>query len=380
MDDLFSNVLIEPRPYQQRIIRKICELFTGKYIDPDNNCRRKCTSIMLESATGSGKTAMAWMVARYLQRTAGFLVCWSAIRRNLLSQARQENESRGFDVDGSYLSMFERNIPRHLAIRNSKLLFIVDEGHHDATNSMARIHEALKPELVLGMTATGFRTDKLKLCFQEVVRDVGIQQLIDDGYLSRYSHYTIREYEPTQVANTYAREPNRWGKSLIFFHRLNHCLECQAVLKQHGIPSELVSATSSREQQLLDFENGRVNVLISMSILAEGFDSPSLKTTFVRPSRKFCTMQMAGRLFRLHPNIPVKQLVQCEQTRHVFTRTAKPLQQFVWQDGGWKALQINEQISDVSRRCLLAIAHSRAQALPRFISTKSNPAPHWDNE
>ncbi len=53
-----------------------------------------------------------------------------------------------------------------------------------------------------------------------------------------------------------------------------------------GVSAEVVTATSDRERQIEDFEAGRTEVLLSMAILTEGFDCPSLQTVFCRPSSK----------------------------------------------------------------------------------------------
>jgi superfamily II DNA or RNA helicase len=73
------------------------------------------------------------------------------------------------------------------------------------------LHNIIMPDFVLGMTATPFRTDSMKLCFSKVIKDAGIHQLIQDGYLSRYHHYTIPNWNPNTVAEFYAADPTRWG-------------------------------------------------------------------------------------------------------------------------------------------------------------------------
>ena len=66
-----------------------------------------------------------------------------------------------------------------------------------------------------------------------------------------------------------------------------------------------------------------------MLLLAEGFDCPSIRTVFCRPSGKLCTIQMAGRALRKHADLPFKQIVQCEQTRHPFPRIMTPAEQYL---------------------------------------------------
>ena len=47
--------------------------------------------------------------------------------------------------------------------------------------------------------------------------------------------------------------------------------ECRDRLAELGFRGEVVSAQSNREQQIEDFLCGRIEVLFSMAILAEGF-------------------------------------------------------------------------------------------------------------
>jgi superfamily II DNA or RNA helicase len=320
--------------------------------------------VLIESPTGSGKTVMGLLAARILQEQFGYRVGWVAMRRNLLAQAAEENDRRGFGVKMELISMFDRLPPK-------VDLLIVDEAQHDAALSMGNLHGAIQPELTLGLSATPFRTDRVKLCFEKAITDAGIGQLIQDGYLSRYHHYTIPDYTPEAVAWFYQQDRQRWGKSLLFFHRYDQCLKCQRLLADGGIPSEVVTGQTDRERQLADFAAGRIDVLINMAILTEGFDCPSLKTVFCRPSGKGCSVQMGGRVFRQHAELPFKQIVQCRQTRHPFAKTAVPEEQYVWLDGQWRTLKLNQQLNQISHNSLRLIAATRAE-LPAFV-TKNRP-------
>ena len=70
---------------------------------------------------------------------------------------------------------------------------------------MAYLYNLIQPRLTLGLSGTHYRTDRIKLCFDKVIRDAGIGRLIQDGYLSRYHHYTIPEYTPESVAASLVR-------------------------------------------------------------------------------------------------------------------------------------------------------------------------------
>jgi superfamily II DNA or RNA helicase len=233
--------------------------------------------------------------------------------------------------------------------------------------------------MVLGLSATPYRTDRIKLCFDKVITDAGIHQLIQDGYLSRYRHFTIPQYTPESVARFYAAEPERWGKTLIFFHRLEECEACRRLLAEAGHTSEVVTAKTNRDRQLDDFAAGRVNVLINMAILTEGFDCPSLLTVFCRPSGKSCTIQMGGRVFRKHADHPVKQIVQCKKTPHPFIKTAMADEQYVWSDESWRTLTLNKALDAITQNARLLIARSRTE-LPQVVAAhRSRPMP-WQRE
>ncbi|MFO7906109.1 MAG: DEAD/DEAH box helicase [Planctomycetota bacterium] len=365
---VFSGLRLENRAYQARIVEKCLGMFEGTHRDRWGEAERAAHSVLVESPTGSGKTIMGLEIARQLQHRFGYSVGWASMRRNLLVQAKQENERRGFAVDLRLISMFDKHPPKVDVL-------VVDEAQHDAAASMANLHSTIRPRYVLGMTATPFRTDRIKLCFDRIIKDAGIHQLIQDGFLSRYHHFTIRRYSPASVAECYLREPERWGKSLIFFHRLVQCNECCERLTRGGARAEVVTARTDRQRQIAEFSEGKIDVLLNMAILTEGFDCPSLKTVFCRPSGRACTIQMAGRVFRKCVETPFKQIVQCNNTRHPFVKTALADEQYAWSEEGWQTLKLNRHItaiSDVARRAIAAVdvklppvvANQRRRSLP----------------
>jgi superfamily II DNA or RNA helicase len=370
---VFADLNLEVRPYQERIVNKALAMFAGEYVNPGHEIESAAHSVLIESPTGSGKTIMGLGVARQMQRRFGFSIGWVAMRRNLLSQAQQENHVRGFKVDLKTISMFDKNPPQ-------VDMLIVDEAQHDAAMSMANLHCTIEPKKILGLTATPFRTDRIKLCFDKVIKDAGIHQLIQDGYLSRYHHYTIPDYTPESVATFFLNDMQKWGKTLIFFHRLVQCEACHRLLTAGGVSAEVVTARTDRERQLADFAAGRIDVLLNMAILTEGFDCPSLATVFCRPSGRACTIQMGGRVFRKHESLDFKQVVQCRRTRHPFIRTALAEEQYSWSGEQWQSLKLNRRIESISDRARQAIARSRSE-LPKLVAAhRTRPLPWQESD
>jgi superfamily II DNA or RNA helicase len=352
--NMTARAAVEQRPYQQRIVAKAVDLFLNKGV----------RSVLIESPTGSGKTVMGLLIARALQDALGARVGWVAMRRYLLSQARAENDARGIGVDAEYLSMFDKDPPGGLD------LLVIDEAQHDAATSMAHLHQRVRPRFILGLSATPFRADRVKLCFDTVLKDAGIAALIQDGYLSPYHHYTLPRYTPADVVACFAGDRERWGRSLFYFHTLQECAEANRLLRAARVRAEVVSGHSDRERQLDDFRAGRLDVLSNCMVLSEGFDCPELKTVFCRPSCKGVTVQMAGRVLRKHPSLPFKQIVQCVKTRWPFQRTAAPAFQYVRGDGGWRSLTANPLIHQVNGRTLQALARIEV-SLPKYLTQRT---------
>lgn len=370
LENPVAGLDLEARPYQLRIIRKACQMFSGTYSNRRNELEDAASSVLIESPTGSGKTVMGLAVARWMQLMYGHRVGWVAMRRNLLSQAARENDERGYGLDMLTISMFEKRPPQ-------VDMLVVDEAQHDAAMSMANLHCAIRPKVVLGLTATPYRMDRVRLCFDKVIKDCGIHQLIQDGYLSRYHHYTIPQYTPQSVADFYLADRQRWGKSLVFFHRLEQCQALHQRLAAAGVRAEVVTGQTNRERQLAEFAEGKTDVLINMNVLTEGFDCPQLRTVFCRPSGKACTIQMGGRVFRRHPSEPIKQIVQCRHTRHPMVKTAMADEQFVWADAQWRSLTLNSRIEAISEVARRLIARSQVQ-LPKLVAAhRRRPAP-WE--
>lgn len=321
----------------------------------------------------SGKTVMSLGTLKTMQQEIPDLVVgWVAMRRNLLSQASAENINKGINVENiHFISMFDKYPQELIAAREAgkPVIVVVDEAQHDAASSMAHLHNIISPTYIMGMTATPFRTDRVKLTFDSVIKDAGIHQLISDGYLSKFHHYTIPNWNVETVVETYVREPERWGKSIFYFVNLEQCFECCRLLRSHGISTDVVTGESDVEAQLDAFKTGAIPVLINCMKLTEGFDAPDLQTAFVRDSGKGCTMQMAGRVFRKFPAIKAKQVVQSKQTRWPIIRTAMPEMQYVWQEDAWLSLTVNPLLNLINQNARKAIAHAEVE-LPAYVVNK----------
>lgn len=349
--------MLENRDYQDRVVRKVIDYFEAGD-----------QTVMIESPTGSGKTIMALRILKHFEEKHGYRANWVSMRRNLLHQVAEMNDEFIGLCNLTRVSMFDPNPP--LAD-----ITIVDEAQHDAAASCIHIHEASQSRFILGLSATPYRTDTLKLAFKRVVKDAGLHRLIQEGWLCPYQHWAIDEWSVRCVGETYVREPERWGKTVVFFQTVMDCLCFALLLAMEGHHCEVVTADSDREAQLDAFDAGKFNVVANVAILNEGFDCPDLQTVFVRDASKLPTVQMAGRGFRRHPGKTHCNIVQSKNAAWQFTRTARPQRSHVWRDGRWLSLAASDVVDQTARESARKIAALDVQLPAILLRNAKRKAP-----
>lgn len=357
----FTGTTADIRDYQERICGKALAMMEGTWVARDGRNPGPARSVLIEAPTGSGKTVMALGLGQY-GASQGIRIGFVAMRRNLLTQAEEMRDRFGFRIPNMrFISMFDPDPPTDV-----DWLF-VDEAQHDSTSSMAHIHSIIKPKKVIGLSATPYRSDNAQLAFERVVRDAGIHTLIQEGWLSEYDHYTIPKYTPESVARLFKKDKKKWGQSVIFFLTKDECDRTSALLRAAGVKNEVVWGGSDRESQIEAFRKGRVQVLVSMSILSEGFDADEMRTVFIRPSSRLPAVQMGGRVLRKNADMPFKQIVQCQETRHPFIKTARARMSYVQVGEEFRSLSKNENIEAIAQHFAQQVIRVNT-VIPDFIT------------
>ena len=294
--------VVEDREYQGRVIGNVLEAVDAGH-----------KSILIEAPTGAGKTVMVHRIIDELLNKFGWTrYGWTVMRRALVSQARDEMLAKFSHLSphGTYFSSYTSDLDSLIGTH----IIVEDEAQHSASMTATGLIHKVQPEIHIGMTATPFRTDRMKLAFSKTVRDAGIRQLVDEGWLSPFHHYvtSITSWTPEEVAALYLSEPERWGKTVIFFLRQVDAIKCARILNDHGIASAPVLGGSikSQETAIQAFKNNELRVLTNVQVLTEGFNDRSLKTVMIRPGSRGPVIQMAGRALRTYPGKKFAQIVQ----------------------------------------------------------------------
>lgn len=309
------------------------------FTEIDPYVKRECHSVMLLSPCGSGKTVTAMRIIEKLYEQDYRKVVFIAHRHRLLNQANNyfrwmELQDKCKNLEFYTSSIYEKDIG---LMRNADLV-IFDEAHHSACDSGVRLMGSINPKKTLGLTATNWRSDRIKLVFEKLVEDYGINSLIELGYLSKYDHYLIDKWGPEEVTSVYLKNIDLFGKSIMFFHTHEESEYAVELLKSAGIRASSVYGSmndSAREIIYSQFENGEIQVLCNLMLLTEGVDFPDLQTVFVKPSIKGLTTQMGGRALRITEGKNIANIVQVSGDGYSFARIAKARDSYVMNGGKW---------------------------------------------
>lgn len=343
---------ITPRPFQLRIL----EALTAAR---QNNSMRN----LVVAATGTGKTVVSALDYKRYVEDAGRKEKMLLVvhRKEILEQAlgcfRTVLRDQNFGellVDGiepqdwnhvfaSVQSLRTRQ-PWNLLGADHFRFVIIDEAHHGAASSYRPLFDHLKPEILLGLTATPERTDGSQILpdfddhFAAEIRlpealeekllcpfhyfGVSDNVELDDDRFWRNGKYDQRELEKVltgddirakqrvdlvlQAINTY--QPDLDGvKAVGFCAGVKHAHYMAEHFEKAGIKSSVILGVTGREeraQRLNAFRQGKILFLFTVDVLSEGVDVPEINMVlFLRPTESLTVfLQQLGRGLRHAPN------------------------------------------------------------------------------
>ncbi|CAK0757475.1 DNA repair protein RadD [uncultured Gammaproteobacteria bacterium] len=317
------------RPYQNKAIADILAKL------------RRYRLVLLQLPTGAGKTCIAATVVKKLV-THGKRVVFLVHRVELLEQTSRTFSDEGIDhgvlraggptPDVPVLIAMTQTIVRRLdQVPVPELLFI-DEAHHATAGTWAAILAAWPSAYVIGLTATPTRLDGRGLgdVFDAMVQGPTVEELIRDGYLSRYRAFCPGTVDMSRVA-TLAGDYERCGaaeaidrpaitggivehyqrlapgrQAILFAASIAHSKSLAAAFHAAGVPAVHLDGTTDkswREAMVADFARGKVQVLCNVELFGEGFDVPDAEVAILaRPTQSLALhLQQIGRVLRPSP-------------------------------------------------------------------------------
>jgi ATP-dependent helicase IRC3 len=260
---------------------------------------------------------------------------------------------------GKAVAVSHPAIERFLTAAKPRLLVVFDEAHHSPAPSYRNLVLSLRKRIskmfLLGLTATPTYSQEekkgwlLKIFPQGIVHQVTPQQLLVAGILAKpileqpntdfVPDFDERDYQKwlgthrdlpediiTQmalnrdrnlfIANYYAANKKRFGKTIIFADRWFQCEQISEFLRKRRIKTGSVyshvdadpgSATARNRRKrdenavvLQKFRDGKLDVLLNVRMLTEGTDVPDVKAVFLTraTTSQILLTQMVGRALR----------------------------------------------------------------------------------
>jgi len=227
-------------------------------------------------------------------------------------------------------------------------LLVIDEAHHAVAAEWLRVIAALKDAnpgmLVMGMTATPGREDGigLDLVFDDVAYERNLIDMVQAGWLVPPRLFRARidvdldkvkvnergEYIEKSLASVMNTPPVRaavvqaWRefghdrKHLVYAVNIEHAEALAAEFQAAGYTAAFVHGkmkAKARADALEAFRSGAIKLLVSVSVILEGYDDPSAEGVLLaRPTQsQILHIQAIGRALRLHPNKTEALIIDC---------------------------------------------------------------------
>lgn len=309
--------------------------------------RRGNKNVLLQAATGSGKTVMASAFVKHFVEQ-GKKVLFLAHRRELIIQCSEKLDAFGikhgiimagsssqfwFDVQvASVDTLRSRSITSKREELPPADLVIIDEAHRCLSNTYLKIISLYKDSMVLGLTATPVRSDGRGLghIFSDMVQAPSIGWLIKHGSLVKASYYaptipdlkgiqsSMGDYNSVQLAER-MDQPKLVGdvisswkkiaqgkKTIVFATSVSHSMNLAESFVDMGVRAAHIDGTTDndeRERVLNEFNRGTIQVICNCMVLTEGFDCPPAEVcVLARPTKSLgMYIQMVGRVLRPYP-------------------------------------------------------------------------------
>lgn len=316
------------RNYQNRIIAEVKAHIAAGVKD-----------ILILSPTGSGKTALT---ANILQGAAakGNTSWFGCHRRELIKQSVDTflecNVPVGI-IAANFPQMLDspvqvcsiQTLQNRLPHLTKPKIMIFDEAHHCAAASWEKVFNWTVGSIHIGLTATPERPDGkgLKKYFKVMVRGPGVQELIDEKFLSDYHLYSPNPPDMSQVkiargdyvieqAEEVVDKPTITGdaithyqryasgkRALVFCVSINHSKHVVEQFVAAGIRAAHIDGETRQDERddiIAQFMRGEIEVISNCDLFGEGFDCPGIECVIMlRPTTSLpLYLQQAGRGLR----------------------------------------------------------------------------------
>ena len=342
---------IKPHPYQQRILEAL-------------EAAREAGSArnLVVAATGTGKTVIAAFDFARFKRVKGgdAKLLFVVHRKEILQQARdcfrtvlRDPNFGELLVDGAVPSRWESVFASVQSLRTREPwgtlgsehfdFVIVDEAHHGRASSYRAIFENLRPQVLLGLTATPERMDGSSILpdFDDAyAAEIRLPEALEEKLLCPFHYFGVTDpvdisgepfwsngkYDANALTQVYTGDDLRAlqrldvilgslaryqpdissTKAVGFCAGVDHAYYMARKFREKGLKAEVVLGETdrqTRDQRVADFRKGSITFLFVVDVFSEGIDIPEINLVmFLRPTESLTVfLQQLGRGLRHAP-------------------------------------------------------------------------------
>jgi superfamily II DNA or RNA helicase/HKD family nuclease len=341
-----TSIDVRPYPYQQEILERL---------DAERvvHGRRRNLVVM---ATGTGKTVVAALDYRRLRQTGIDSLLFVAHQERILRQSQAV--FRQVLRDGTFGELFvggERPQQwRHVFASVQSLhqiadeldpdrfdMVIVDEFHHSEAATYRRLLQRLKPQILLGLTATPERSDgqDIRHWFDgHTAVELRLWEALERQLLAPFQYFGVhdevdlaglrwrrgRGYDISDLENVYTGDDARARlvveavrktvdvsrmRGIGFCVSIKHADFMAERFTRVGIPALALHSRvdgASQREAVRQLEDGELSLLFTVDLFNEGVDLPKVDTILMlRPTESATIfLQQLGRGLRLSDDKP----------------------------------------------------------------------------
>lgn len=314
----FANLDVRPYPHQQRMLEAL--MTERERHDRHRN--------LVVAATGTGKTVVAALDYRQLCGRAGrrlsllFVAHREEILRQSLATYRAvlrdgsfgELHGGGRIAAGQHVFAMVQSLQEERVSQIEPDAFevvVVDEFHHAKAVTYDRLLNHLRPQQLLGLTATPERLDGKDVTEwfdHRIAVELRLWEAIDQGFLVPFQYFGVADgtdlrqvtwrrggYVSEELSNLLTNDDLRVSKLLDAIRRIvldpgsmralgfcvskEHAHYMARAFTRAGLPSVALTGDDSPDERagrLSDLKVGRLRCLFSVEVLGEGVDVPDV--------------------------------------------------------------------------------------------------------
>lgn len=229
-------------------------------------------------------------------------------------------------------------------------LVIFDEAHHLAAPTWKQIADHFKSARVLLLTATPFRRDKRRIPGR-IVFHYPIRRALEEGLYHRVepmllpvapgeTRASIDRRIATRVISILGQGAHATSALIVRGASIPRAKELASLYAELGLAVEVLHSNlggAKRAAIIAKLRSGEARAVAVVGMLGEGFDLPRLRVVAYHDKHRSTpsTIQLIGRLARVHPDYPQGSAMVVAQDADVFPELKAVVRELYEEDADW---------------------------------------------